>query len=124
MSNHDHKEAFCLMQYRSKDGTESEQIWNSRDGVTPFGVLSRNGKQMYHVEWNNDEYDPYFVPPSGMRIFVNATRELVTQALTKYVEKIFTEHGGGYWRTREEAFEALLPDWLKDGTAPWLVVTE
>lgn len=30
-----HAEAFCLMQYASKDGSEREIVWNSRDGVTP-----------------------------------------------------------------------------------------
>lgn len=121
MSKYNHREAFCLMQYRSDDGTEAEQLWNSRDGVTPFIISSRNGKSMHHVEWNKDSCLPNFSPPKGMRIFVNATRELVTPRLREYVDKIFTEHHGGYWETREEAFEALLPDWLHGGEAPWII---
>lgn len=118
-----HKEAFCIMQYRSKDGTEAEQLWNSRDGVTPFGITSCNGKQMYHDNWNLDDCRPDFVPPSGMRVFVDATEELVCDQLNLYVEKVFTEHEGGYWSTREEAYVTLLPSWLHDGQAPWIVVT-
>ena len=118
-----HREAFCLMQYRSDDGTESEQLWNSRDGVTPFILSSRNGKRMAHVEWNKDICDPYFTPRSGMRVFVDATEELVTPELKDYVEKIFTKHGGGCWKTPDEAFRALLSDWLHGGEAPWVIIT-
>ena len=121
MKKYNHVEAFCLMQYRSDDGTEAEQLWNSRDGVTPFVLLSRNGKPMHHVDWRSDKCVPDFKPPSGMRFFVDATRELVTPALNKYVESIFTDHGGGYWKTREEAFDALLSGWMHDGQAPWVI---
>jgi hypothetical protein len=31
------------------------------------------------------------------------------------------EHAGGYWKTREEAFDALLPGWLHAGEAPWVI---
>ena len=117
-----HAEAFCLMKYRSDDGTEEEVIWNSRDGVTPFVVPSKSGKPMTHVDWKLDEYRPNFKPQPGDRYFVDATREIVTPELNKYVERIFTEHGGGYWNTRQEAFDALLPDWLHNGEAPWMVM--
>lgn len=123
MISYKHKEAFCLMQYRSDDGTEAEVLWNSRDGVTPFCITSRNGKQMRHVEWRNDRCDPGFKPSSGMRIFVDATEDLVRESLMRYVEKIFTEHDGGYWETRSDAYIALLPGWLHNGDAPWIVVT-
>jgi hypothetical protein len=118
-----HGEAFCLMKYRSDDG-EEEILWNSRDGVTPFIITSRSGKRMQHVDWQNDVFAPHWRPAAGTRYFVDATRELVTPELKKYVEKIFTEHGGGYWDTREAAFEALLPSWLHNGEAPWIVTAE
>ena len=121
-SNYKHGEAFCLMQYRSDDGTESEQLWNSRDGVTPFVVNSRSGIPMRHVDWQHDKCIPDFVPPSGMRMFVDATEELVTPVLNEYVDRIFTEANGGYWKTKADAFKALLPGWLHNGEAPWIVV--
>ena len=33
-----HKEAFCLMRYECDKCKHQEIIWNSRDGVTPFGT--------------------------------------------------------------------------------------
>ena len=122
-NKYNHAEAFCLMQYSSDDGTEREVLWNSRDGVTPFVISSRNGKKMAHVDWRQDKYVPDYKPKSGMRVFVDATEELVTDKLNEYVDKIFAEHGGGYWPTKEDAFKALLPGWLHEGEAPWIVVT-
>jgi hypothetical protein len=109
------------MTYMSDDKQESEIIWNSRDGVTPFTLTSRSGRLIRHVNWGDDKPLPEFKPHVGMRVFVDATRELVTPELTKYVERIFTEHNGGYWQTREEAFEELLPGWLHNGEAPWII---
>lgn len=126
MTIYNHPEAFCLMKYRTDDGSEEEILWNSRDGVTPFMLRSKNGKMMHHVDWQLDyPTKPDFKPPSGMRVFVDATQELVTPQLKEYVEKIFkeTKVRQRYWRTREDAFKALLPDWLHDGEAPWIIIT-
>jgi hypothetical protein len=122
-----HGEAFCLMQYRSEDGTETETLWNSRDGVTPFYILSRSGKKMIHINWHEDKRQaPDFKPPSGMRVFVDATRELVTEELNKYVDAIWDDSeypASKQWETKQACFEALLVDWLHGGEAPWIVTT-
>lgn len=71
-----HAEAFCVMQYASDDGTITETLWNSRDGVTPFMLISKDGKTtMRHVNWANDKFDPEFKPPSGSRYFADLTKE-------------------------------------------------
>ncbi|HXE05809.1 MAG TPA: hypothetical protein VN579_07475 [Bryobacteraceae bacterium] len=41
-------EAFMLMKYQSKDGTVTELLWNSRDGVTPFGIMAQEGEAECH----------------------------------------------------------------------------
>lgn len=46
---HQHPEAFALMQYTSKSSGITEIVWNSRDGVTPFGILMRDGTEGKHV---------------------------------------------------------------------------
>lgn len=73
---HVHGEAFMRMQYRCKGCGAVEVIWNSRDGVTPFGVDCRScGGEATHVAWAEDRYAPDFMPPLGSRIFVDLTPE-------------------------------------------------
>ena len=125
-STYKHGEAFMLMKYQTDDGTETETLWNSRDGVTPFCLLSKGGKVMHHVEWKKDERRIDFIPPSGMRIFVDATIELITPALNKYVDEIWDDQNypaSKQWATKQECFDALLPSWLHNGEAPWVITT-
>lgn len=89
---HKHGEAFMLMQYASRDGMHSEIIWNSRDGVTPFVITSKDGTtEMTHVNWNNDHYAPGFVPPLGSRMFVDLTEDRRRALAVKTAER--------YWET-------------------------
>ena len=49
-----HNEAFALMWYGCKCG-HRERVWNSRDGVTPFGTRCPScGDNMLHIEWGKD----------------------------------------------------------------------
>ena len=127
---YNHAEAFCLMKYASDDGSVSEILWNSRDGVTPFSIISKNGrKRMEHVDWNDDECVPDFKPPSGMRVFIDATLELVTPKLNEYVDRIWDDvnwPASKVYANKQACFDSLLPDWLGDekkGAAPWIAVT-
>lgn len=55
---YEHAEAFCLMWYGCKCG-HRERIWNSRDGVTPFGMGCPScGGSMSHVDWQKDILAP------------------------------------------------------------------
>lgn len=64
------------MKYASKDGACIEWLWNSRDGVTPFCIMSRDRKhEMTHVDWQFDIRIPHYVPLVGERIFVDMTYE-------------------------------------------------
>jgi len=74
---HYYGEAFMMMTYETEDGSESERIWNSRDGISPFCVKSRNGKGLLqHVRWNEDEYLPEHTPEPGDRVFVGSRDEV------------------------------------------------
>ena len=57
---YNHKEAFCLMTYRCNDCGFEERIWNSRDGVTPFGLACPQckGHNHLHADWQNDQCNP------------------------------------------------------------------
>jgi hypothetical protein len=72
-----HGEAYCQMTYLADDGSgETETVWNSRDGVTPFVITLRSGKTAHHHDWSADQRMPEdWTPPSGMRIFTDLTRQ-------------------------------------------------
>lgn len=59
-TKHRHGEAFCLMWYACKSCGHRERIWNSRDGVTPFGMgcPSCGWFGLMHVDWRSDERAP------------------------------------------------------------------
>jgi hypothetical protein len=62
------------MRYAADDGTESETVWNSRDGVTPFVITLRSGKTATHADWQGDLRMPEtWAPPPGMRYFADMT---------------------------------------------------
>ncbi len=74
-----HVEAYALMWYACRCG-HRERIWNSRDGVTPFGGLlcpSCNEKGLEgglsHVEFYKDMPDPKHKLADGQRFFRDGT---------------------------------------------------
>lgn len=79
-------EAYCVMKYRDTAGNE-ELIWNSRNGVTPFGIRSRQGFDAVHVDFHEDRYDPYHLVQLGERVFVTMTMEHARQIARKRVEQ-------------------------------------
>lgn len=78
--NHEHTEAFALMWYACPCG-HRERIWNSRDGVTPFGGVhcpSCDGRGIQtrglkHIEWQLDEHAPDHKLKDGQRFFRDGT---------------------------------------------------
>jgi hypothetical protein len=110
MPDYQHAEAFCLMKYRSDDGTEEELIWNSRDGVTPFTITLRSGKRATHADWQNDRRLPDYQPPAGSRIFVDLTPERAREIAERNVD-IYPQYGN-----RKRAVEELAADYLQPGT--------
>lgn len=76
-----HKEAFALMWYACKCG-HRERIWNSRDGVTPFGgilCISCGGGGLKgglsHVDFHLDEPAPDHQLRDGQLFFRDGTAE-------------------------------------------------
>lgn len=121
--DYDHPEAFWLMTYRSDDGTETEVVWNSRDGVTPFVIRLRSGKQATHV-MRLAVRAPDYTPPPGSRMFVDLTPRRATD--------LATENAVHWWarnvadcRKRYGSLEsfvvALAQDYLRTPGTPDLV---
>ena len=85
---YNHREAFCLMRYATDDMTVEEILWNSRDGVTPFVIMSRDKQhELTHVDFFLDERNALYVPPVGSRIFVDLTPEKALEYATTQVER-------------------------------------
>jgi len=126
---HKYKEGFCLMQYESADGQTRETIWNSRNGVTPFAVVSIDGVHMQHVDWHEDKFAPYHVPSVGSRIFVDLTPENAHQQAVAYVEKYWDWDGGAkmkdHYSDKETAIQGFVEIWTADKGSPTIIeVTE
>jgi len=114
---HLHGEAFMLMKYVCEACGHAEFLWNSRDGVTPaFIGCSQEGcdGHMQHVDWPNDIYAPHFIPPKGMRVFVDMTPERVREIANRR----FDAARGTDWERPEsqrEAFVRSCLKWLEHG---------
>lgn len=119
-----HKEAYCLMKYASRDGSEVEWIWNSRDGVTPFGIHSRSGAEMSHVQWQFDIRIPNYQPLPGERIFVDMT-DGQADLMARSNVAAWWDHDEYPMRDaypdQETAIAALAKDYLGDGDRPSLI---
>lgn len=127
MAKYNYAEAFCLMRYRCKAGHD-EQIWNSRDGVTPFMMSCRCGAESQHVDWKRDLCMPAFVPPVGSRIFVDLTLEKAREYCRRRVEQGWDDPDypmSENWPTKEAAVEELAASAMDPpGQPDVLVVTE
>jgi len=124
---HKHPEAFALMQYESNDGSVREVIWNSRDGVTPFGVTARDGEtSLRHVRWHEDRYAPDHKPALGERMFVDLTERRAQQLGMENARRFWDDPAwpasqDGRWPTVEALADELAKAYVQPG-APDLVV--
>ncbi len=117
-------EAFNLMRYQTKDGTLTEVLWNSRDGVTPFGIRSTDGREMTHVDWHLDRFAPNYKPTPGSRVFVTLSKERATEIARERVATYWDDLEYPMSRTfdsQEEAVASLAESYWNAGTAPTIV---
>lgn len=101
---HVHGEAFMLMWYACKSCPHRELIWNSRDGVTPFGCSCPScGGIMYHVDWQADQYAPNHQLRRGQRFWRNGTPDEAEAIMRRRIDRMQEK----YPRAPDEA-EALV----------------
>ena len=121
-----HKEAFCLMQYQCHTCNHITNIWNSRDGVTPFMAGSRccEGATLRHGNWQLDRHCPN-LPDIASHVFIDVTRERAEESAQS-----FWDNNGEYMMTtyphlREIGKEKLIAEKIKEiygkGNNPSLV---
>ncbi len=129
-----HKESFRLMQYQDENDPDGpiEWLWNSRDGVTPFMISSREPGDLLlkHINWQDDILAFQYVPGIGQRVFIDLTEKAGRSYLRLRIERRW-ELGGNLsmksrYQTKQSAFDVLLPDTLKrvEGHGPDIVVVD
>jgi hypothetical protein len=100
-----HKEAFALMWYACKCG-HRERIWNSRDGVTPFGAScpSCSTGIINHVDWQNDVCAPDHKPNRWQKIWRDGTPDEAEAIMRRRIER----YKGGPWEPSANAAADLI----------------
>jgi len=110
---HRHMEAFCFMTYACERCDHRERIWNSRDGVTPFGMTCPEcgAHSMKHVEWENDYYEPNAKLKPGALFWRDGTPEEAEQIIRKRIEKA----KGTPYEVKVEAAARMMSELMRDG---------
>lgn len=109
---HAHGEAFMLMSYACETCHHREAIWNSRDGVTPFGCGCPScGETMYHVNWRSDQYAPDHKLRYGQKFFRDGRPDEAEAIMRRRIESLRDQ----YPLSPDEE-EQLIRD-SRDGTA-------
>ncbi len=114
-AGHSHPEAFCHMQYfgQRKDGTNvSVSIWNSRDGVTPFGLM-HDGADLQHVNWGEDRFDPGHKPKKGDLIWMSYDEKSAKACMESAFDKRVVEYGEIKGYTDAQLVERYNEDFVK-----------
>lgn len=99
-----HAEAFKLMAYACQCG-HRETIWNSRDGVTPFGLgcPSCGDLTLRHADWHLDEYAPNHAPFKGQRFWRDGTPDEAEDIMRRRIERM-----KGSWPITEQQAAELI----------------
>jgi len=88
-----HNEGFKLMWYACECG-HTERIWNSRNGVTPFGLACPScGKpSLLHVAWGGDNYAPKHKCHKGQRFFRDGTPDEAAEIMARRLDSMQEEY--------------------------------
>lgn len=111
-----HGEAFCLMHYRCDECGHEEVFWNSRDGVTPFGMQCPQcgGMNMLHVDWDKDRCVPDYVPEAGQGVWID-----MPESLKRPLARACVKEAALPERMKEQLVEQIVAE-FRPGT-PWLI---
>lgn len=110
-------DAYALMRFEAIDDSgDVEEIWNSRDGATPYTVLLRSGATGVHTGWMTMVARPDYEPAAGTRVFVDLTEGIARTNAEAYVRKIWDTEGAEGMLARDQfdtansMIEALIGD--------------
>jgi hypothetical protein len=89
MTEHKFGEAFMLMTYACKCG-HREVIWNSRNGVTPFGMScpSCGNPSLQHIGWKGDIFAPDHKLHQYQRFWRDGTPDEAESIMRRRIESM------------------------------------
>lgn len=135
-----HAEAFCIMDYvetqtvvdenghveiKVPDNPKRETLWNCRDGVTPFTLMSVDGEaRLQHC--GRDRRDPTHVPPVGSRVFMDMSLERARKFAAEVVEHLAEKAraDGVVDSPGMDVLASLTADMWRGGESPDVVVVD
>ena len=122
---HSHKEAFCVMQYQCSECEHEERIWNSRDGVTPFGLECPKCHKptLTHVNFHLDLFSPFhmLMMKAGDRFFIDMTMDKAREYAVRNVDR-FIEAGRLPASARNYKIGEVAKSYYHEGNAPDIAV--
>jgi hypothetical protein len=94
------------MWYQCRACKHLERIWNSRDGVTPFGsdCPSCGEDVMNHIAWNRDEYAPNHKLHFGQKFWRDGTPDEAEAIMRRRIDSC----RGTEYEVKDEAYAAKL----------------
>jgi hypothetical protein len=118
LKGYKHAEAFCLTLYQCTKCIHREVIWNSRDGVTAFGMGCPTCGQasLQHHAFGADWCVPDHVPYFGQRVWVDMTRERAEAIARMRISRL------PEILARGDMLQQYINDIYRNGQAPDLVV--
>jgi hypothetical protein len=111
-------EGFCLMLYQGEQSKRVLDIWNSRNGVTPFCALI-DGEEYKHIAWKFDRRVPDHQLRPGDYFWRDMTREEAERFAAIRCDA-FERAGYPSDMPRAELIAQVADEIWHDGKAPYL----
>ena len=111
-TEHQYGERFCLMLYRGEHTKRIVDIWNSRNGVTPF-IVDIDGEKYQHVHFQLDRRVPEHRLRPGDYFF----RDIAPAEAERYAAMVADRmEPNASERRRTKLIAELTPQMLRDGS--------
>ncbi len=118
-------EAYCLMTYKCTECGRHEELWNSRNGITPFCITCQHCQgTARHIDWKSDRCVPDHVPDDNQRVFVDMTTDRMHAIHMNRVNDCWEQDKypmKEHFETKGEALELLMVAWDESRGVPDII---